>query len=144
MQDGDAPAARRNGSHPGLDPDFRIEPLPWPAPGIGARTARRPHGHGCVACGAEFLCSGPEETGYCAPVCPACYWIELGSQLRVYRTVTEALERKRYRIERRVGQEECRAARARRRKFHVAQGMIAGLGTLLLQAGPFSGKERKN
>jgi hypothetical protein len=124
--------------------DFRIEPLPWPAPGIGMRAARRRHGHRCVACGAEFLCTGPEETGCCAPVCPPCYWIELGSQLRVYHSVADALERKRCTIERRVGSEACRAARLRRRKFQVAQGMIAGLGTLLLQAGPTCDKGHKN
>lgn len=136
MQNSNTLAAERKEPRSAGGSDFKIEPLPWPAPGVGARAARRRHGHRCVACGAEFLCGGPEETGCCAPVCPACYWIELGAQLRFYHNAADALERKRSTIERDIGPEECRAARLRRRKFQAAQGMIAGLGTLVLHVNP--------
>ncbi len=114
--------------------DFRIEPLPWPKPGITGRAARRRHGHRCAACGAGFLCRGPGETGYCAPICPPCYWIELGSQLRLYLAVANSLERKRAKLERRLSPRARRAARQRRREFQERGGIVAGLDTVVLQA----------
>ena len=73
--------------------------------------------HHCGACGAAYECEGPGELGSCAPVCPPCYWIELGSQLRIYQEMVRELERRRSDIEHRVGKGACLSAAARRRKL---------------------------
>lgn len=113
---------------------YKIEPLPWPAPGISMAAARRAHGHCCAACGDSFECSGPEVTGTCAPVCPPCYWMELGSQLRVYREIVEEIAHKRLEIERRVGKHACHIAQIRRRRAKSAPILVA-FGNVMLQPG---------
>ena len=92
-----------------------MKPLPWPPAELTPRQARQAHAHRCVACAAEFACQGPDEVGFCAPVCPPCYWVELGQQLRIYRSVVASLGRRRSKIERRVGNAACRRAQRRRR-----------------------------
>ncbi|MFZ0888998.1 MAG: hypothetical protein WA005_11140, partial [Candidatus Binataceae bacterium] len=72
-----------------------MKPLPWPPAELTPRQAQEAHAHRCVACAAEFRCPGPDEAGFCAPVCPPCYWVELGQQLRIYRSVVTALSRRR-------------------------------------------------
>lgn len=101
-------AGRRAAARP------ELKPLPWPPEELAPRQAREAHAHRCTACAAEFRCPGPDETGFCAPVCPPCYWVELGRQVRIYRSVVEALIRRRSRIERRVGSLACRQAQRRR------------------------------
>jgi hypothetical protein len=113
---------------------LKIEPLPWPAPGISAAAARRPHGHCCASCGDSFECAGPQVTGTCAPVCPPCCWIELGSQLRLYREIVEEITDKRSEIEQRVGKHVCHMAEIRRRKGKNAPLLIA-FGNVMLQRG---------
>jgi hypothetical protein len=108
-----------------------IKPLPWPEPGQALSFARKPHAHNCLSCGAQYECRGPEEIGYCAPVCQPCYWIELGSQLRAYKEVVTQLERKRTGIERRIGKGSCRTAAARRRKMRNEAGLLAAFGNVV-------------
>ena len=108
-----------------------IKPLPWPeARQFGDPTLER-HAHQCLSCGATYECRGPEEIGYCAPVCQPCYWMELGSQLRIYKEVVAELERKRSGIERRIGKGVCRSAAARRRKAKCDAGLVVAFGNLL-------------
>jgi hypothetical protein len=113
---------------------LRIEPLPWPAPGISAAAARRPHGHCCASCADSFECAGPQMTGTCVPVCPPCYWMELGSQLRVYREIVEEITQRRREIEQRVGKHACQMAEIRRRKGTNAPLLVA-FGNVMLQSG---------
>ena len=92
-----------------------MKPLPWPPAELTPRQARKPHAHRCVECAAEFRCPGPDQAGFCVPACPPCYWVELGQQLRIYRSVVASLSRRRSKIERRVGNAACRRAQRRRR-----------------------------
>lgn len=103
---------------------IEVKPLPWPPPGVALRKARARHAHRCLACGAEFRCSGPDETGLCAPVCPPCYWFELGLQLKVYSDVVAALNRRRAKIERKIGTAACRSALLRRRRLSRRQKLV--------------------
>src|SRR5437868_13549766 len=83
-----------------------IKSSQWPeahAPAGPRDRHQRHHQSQCLTCAADFSCTGPDETGLCAPVCPPCYWIELGTQARAYRLILEQIERKRARIEARVG-----------------------------------------
>jgi hypothetical protein len=98
------------------------------------------HAHHCLACGAKYECRGPEEIGYCAPVCPPCYWIELGSQLRIYKQVVSELERKRSGIERRIGKDICKTAAARRRKLKTDASLLVAFGNLLSTQSTLSGE----
>lgn len=123
---------------------LRIEPLPWPPADGTIRKARRPHGHECLTCGAEFECVGPDETGFCAPVCPPCYWIELGWQLRLYESMVDELARKRLAIQRRIGKAVCRAAKTRRRKVVAKGDLVAAFGTLVVHPrGQVRGNEQR-
>jgi hypothetical protein len=112
-------------------PALAIKPLPWPEPGQAHGPARRRHAHSCLSCGATYECRGPEEIGYCAPVCQPCYWIELGSQLRIYKEVVTELERKRSGIERRLGKGFCRSAAARRRKMRNDASLFVAFGKVV-------------
>jgi hypothetical protein len=66
-------------------------------------------------------------------VCPPCYWVELGAQLRVYQFVVAALERKRSRIERRIGATACRRAERHRRSLLARNHVVAGFGNVLVR-----------
>jgi hypothetical protein len=103
-------------------------PLPCPDPADDAvHAAPRPHAHRCASCGAIYRCAGADETGFCAPVCAPCYWVELGGQLTAYRAIVAALERKRRQLEKSAGRERC--ARALERRRHGAQlGAARALG----------------
>ena len=92
---------------------------------------RRAHAHNCLCCGAMYACEGPEETGFCAAVCEPCRWIELGSQLQVYKEVVAAMERKRTRIERRVGKAACHSAYARRNKMKTNANLLVAFGNVI-------------
>ncbi len=94
-----------------------IKPLPWPPAGIGRRRALAPHAHRCAGCAADFRCPGPDETGLCAPVCPPCYWFELGLQVKIYSEVVAALTRRRAGIERTIGTAACKRAQIMRRRL---------------------------
>ncbi len=98
-----------------------IKPLPWPPSGARRARGSRPHAHRCTACSRVFACPGPDDTGLCAPVCQPCYWLELGRQLRIYKAVVGALDRRRARIERRIGKAACLRARAMRQKLEREQ-----------------------
>src|SRR5690348_5795946 len=113
---------------------LKIEPLPWPAPGVSTAAARRPHGHRCASCADTFECPGPEAIGTCTPICQPCYWLELGSQLRLYREIVEEISQKRREIEQRVGKHACHVAEIRRRKGKGAPLLLA-FGNVMLQQG---------
>src|ERR1700686_1142782 len=92
----------------GGDPNDRIaelelRPLPWPESATPPHEARRPHAHRCVHCDDAFECGGPDQTGECAPLCPPCLWVELGSQLRMYHVMFEAISRRRRKIAQQIG-----------------------------------------
>lgn len=111
---------------------LKIEPLPWPAAQVPNETAHLRHGHRCIACANTFECQGPEETGFCTPVCQPCYWVELGTQLRVYREVVSELARKSKEIEQRVGREAIRVAEARRLKTSARADVLVALDSVLM------------
>jgi hypothetical protein len=67
----------------------------------------------------------------CAPVCAACYWVELGSQLRIYRTMVAELTRKRREIGRLAGRAACARAKRSRRKFAQEAELLTGFGTVV-------------
>ena len=90
--------------------------------------ARSPHAHRCLACDAPYDCPGPDEIGYCAPVCQPCYWMELGSQLRIYEEMVAELRRKRTEIERRLGKAICRTAAARRQNVKTDASLLVAFG----------------
>jgi hypothetical protein len=100
-------------------------PLPWPPAGVSRRRALAIHAHRCVGCGADFRCPGPDDTGLCAPVCPPCYWFELGMQLKVYSAVVAALSRRRTEIERRIGSAACRNVQRKRQRLSREQKLMA-------------------
>ena len=112
-------------------PALAVKPLTWPEPGQTGGPVRRLHAHNCVSCGATYECRGPGEIGYCAPVCQPCYWVELGSQLRIYKEVVTELERKRTGIERRIGKAVCRSVAARRRKMRNDASLLVAFGNIL-------------
>jgi hypothetical protein len=107
-------------------------PLPWP-PTDAPREGRRPHAHRCFDCSAEFRCPGPDETGACAPICAPCYWLELGRQVRTYRAVIAALNRKRRKIEKAVGASVCQKSQAHRRRNVQTGAIIAGFGNVMMR-----------
>ena len=107
---------------------LRIVPLSSPiASKPNART--RPHAHHCAGCDSIFECGGADEMGYCPPVCGGCYWIELGSQLRIYKEMVTELERKRRSIEERIGKSGCKAAERRRREAR-GQDVVVAFGNV--------------
>lgn len=108
-------------------------PLPWPPAGMSAREARRPHAHRCVTCGDDYRCAGPDSTGECAPLCGPCLWVELGAQLRVYKSMAGAIDRQRRKLERRVGAAKCRKAQTSRLGRLRASNVIAGFGRVVLK-----------
>ncbi len=67
----------------------------------------------------------------CAPVCAACYWVELGSQLRVYRTVVAELTRKRRAMEKVAGREACVRAQRSRSRFASRGPLLTGFGQVV-------------
>jgi len=89
------------------------------------------HGHCCLTCSDTYRCDGPEETGYCAPVCPACYWVELGSQIKAYAEVVTELAKKRTAIARRIGRDACREVVARRRKLRSNRPVVVAFGNVM-------------
>jgi hypothetical protein len=109
--------------------DLALKPLPWPL--LSDSPALGPHRHHCLSCGSAYRCQGPVEVGYCAPVCPPCHWIELGSQLRIYKEMVTELERTRSGIERRIGKAVCRNAAARRRKVKANASLLVAFGNVL-------------
>jgi hypothetical protein len=120
----DAPPTRRGSARtvPGADGAVLAQrPLPWPPPGVSRRRALGIHAHRCVGCGADFRCPGPDDTGLCAPVCPPCYWFELGMQLKIYSTVVAALGRRRAEIERRIGGAACRSVQRKRKRQRLSR-----------------------
>jgi hypothetical protein len=58
--------------------------------------------------------------------------VELGRQLRIYRAVIAALNRKRRRIEKAAGADACQKAQAHRRKTVQNGAIIAGLGNVMM------------
>src|SRR5260370_40396065 len=89
-------------------------PLPWPPAGVSAREARRPHGHRCIVCSENYRCAGPDSSGECAPLCGPCLWVELGTQVRLYQSMADTIDRRRRKIEQQVGSSKCRKAQSHR------------------------------
>lgn len=113
-----------------------ILPLPC-LDGDTADFASAPHGHRCVTCAGVYECKGAEDTGLCMPVCQPCYWIELGSQIVIYREMVAELERKRNEVESRLGSEVCRNAAARRSSTKNDASLLVAFGNLIsLQPAP--------
>ena len=117
-------------------PALALLPLPCPDPAGPPRAAMHPHGHRCAGCGAAYRCPGPDETGFCPPLCAPCYWVELGSQLKAFRAVVAAMSRKRREIEKIAGRTACRAAEQRRRRFGRPGSMPAGSEKVVTRDSP--------
>jgi hypothetical protein len=113
--------------------ELEILPLPWPASGADSRTARRQHRHLCVNCPNYYMCGGPDETGECPPLCGPCLWVELGTQLRMYQSMANAIERRRRRLEAQLGSTACRRAQTIRRNLLRQSNVLAGFGRVVLQ-----------
>ncbi len=96
----------------------------------GGVPARAPHAHRCLACAATYDCPDAEEIGYCTPVCQPCYWMELGSQLRIYEEMVAELRRKRAEIEHRIGKAVCRTAAARRHNIKTDANLLVAFGSV--------------
>ena len=108
-------------------------PLPWPSAGMSAREARRPHAHLCVICAEHYRCAGPDESGECTPLCGPCLWVELGAQFRMYKSMADAIHRRRRKLERQVGAAECRKAQTRRLGRLRASNVVAGFGRVMMK-----------
>ena len=108
-------------------------PLPWPSAGMSAREARRPHGHLCVICAEHYRCAGPDSSGECTPLCGPCLWVELGAQFRMYKSMADAIRRRRRKLERQVGAAECRKAQTRRLGRLRASNVVAGFGRVMMK-----------
>ena len=108
-------------------------PLPWPAPGADLRAARRPHCHRCVNCPNDYLCAGPDESGECVPLCGPCLWVELGAQLKMYQSIAHEIDRRRRKIEDRIGSAACRRAQMLRRNLLRESNLISGFGRVVLK-----------
>jgi hypothetical protein len=89
------------------------------------------HAHNCLCCGARYLCEGPEETGFCSAVCEPCRWVELGSQLKIYREMIAELQHKRACIAHKVGRAACENAYARRRKMNTNASLLVAFGNVM-------------
>jgi len=98
---------------------------------IPGRSNRQVHAHSCLCCGARYLCDGPQETGFCCAVCEPCRWVELGSQLKIYRAIVAEMERKRTRIAHKVGRAACENAHARRRKLKTNASLLVAFGNVM-------------
>jgi hypothetical protein len=118
--------------------DFESLPLPWPSAGMSAREARRPHGHRCVICSEHYRCAGPDSSGECAPLCGPCLWVELGAQLRIYQSMADEINRRRRKLEQKVGAAKCRKAQNRRISRMRVTNVVAGFGRVLKSAQPRS------
>src|SRR5260370_27175941 len=105
-------------------------PLPWPPASVSAREARRPHGHRCIICSEIYRCAGPDSSGECAPLCGPCLWVELGAQVRMYQSMADAIDRRRRKIEQKVGPTKCRKAQTHRRDPIQANTRAARHGTV--------------
>jgi hypothetical protein len=119
----DGPTASRRRA---VAPLARAANLTDPTPG-----GKHGHVHRCSTCGEAYQCAGPDETGRCAPVCAACYWVELGSQLRIYRSVVAELTRKRRALGKTVGRAACARAKRSRGKFAQHARLLAGFGQVV-------------
>ena len=108
-------------------------PLPWPPAGVSAREARRPHGHRCIICSEIYRCAGPDSSGECAPLCGPCLWVELGTQVRMYQSMADTIDRRRRKIEQQVGSSKCRKAQSHRRSQLQASNVVAGFGRVMLK-----------
>lgn len=108
-------------------------PLPWPCAGMSAREARRPHGHRCVICAEHYRCAGPDLTGECAPLCGPCLWVELGAQVRMYRSMADAIDRRRRKLEQQVGASKCRKAQTHRLSRLRVSNVVAGFGRIVMK-----------
>jgi hypothetical protein len=113
--------------------ELEILPLPWPASDADPRKARRQHRHRCVNCPSFYMCGGPDETGECSPLCGSCLWVELGTQLRMYQSMANAIDRRRRRLEARLGSAACRRAQTMRRNLLRQSNVLAGFGQVVLQ-----------
>jgi hypothetical protein len=108
-------------------------PLPWPPAGADSLATRRPHRHRCVNCPNDYLCAGPDETGECMPLCCPCLWVELGVQLKMYQSMASEIDRRRRKIEERIGSAACRRAQILRRNLLRESNLIAGFGRVVLK-----------
>jgi len=117
-------------------PALALLPLPCPDPATPQAVPLRAHGHRCAGCGAAYRCPGPDETGFCPPLYAPCYWVELGTQLKVYRAVVAAMSRKRREMEKIAGRTACQAAEHRRRRFGRAGSLVAGFGKVVVPSRP--------
>ena len=108
-------------------------PLPWPADGVSARDARRPHIHRCINCAAHYRCTGPDQSGECAPMCGPCMWVELGVQLRTIQSMADAIEQRRLKIETQFGAAACRRSHSYRRLLLRGRNVVAGFGGVVLK-----------
>jgi hypothetical protein len=68
-------------------------------------------------------------------VCAPCYWVEIGSQLRVYRAVVAALERKQQEMEELAGREACERAEQLKRKVRQAGRLLVGFEDVVARRG---------
>ena len=89
------------------------------------------HAHNCLCCAAPYSCEGPDETGFCCAVCEPCRWVELGSQLKIYREIVAELQRKRVDIAHKVGRVACENAYARRRKMKSNPNLLVAFGNVI-------------
>lgn len=132
------PARATDGSGTGRRGVTRGGPA-GPPPGAGFDEMRgHPecrHEHRCMTCGEIFRCGGPDDTGECAPICAACYWVELGSQLRIYRAMVAELAGKRRTLGRLAGRRACLRAQRSRRNFAQTAHLISGFGTVVAAHG---------
>ena len=113
--------------------ELEILPLPWPSSDADSRTARRNHRHRCVNCPDYYICGGPDESGECLPLCGPCLWVELGTQLRMYQSMANAIDRRRRRLQTRLGSAVCRRAQTMRRNLLRRSNVLAGFGRVILQ-----------
>jgi len=110
-----------------------VLPLPWPMPGTDSRNARRPHRHRCINCTNHYPCAGPDDTGECVPLCGPCLWVELGAQLKMYQSMANAIERRRRKLEERIGSAVCRRAQMRRRNLLRESNVVVGFGRVMMK-----------
>ena len=116
-----------------LGEELEVLPLPWPMPGADLRNARRQHRHRCINCTNHYPCAGPDDSGECMPLCGPCLWVELGAQLKMYQSMANAIERRRRKLEERVGSSACRRAQMLRRNLLRESNVVAGFGCVVLK-----------
>ena len=69
-------------------------------------------------------------------MCAPCYWVELGSQLKVYRAIVAEISRKRREMEKIAGRTACQMAEQRRRPLGRAGSLLAGFGKVVTRNPP--------